>query len=289
MANPPSGANPSPDYATRRPASPLPPRTCDCHAHIFGPWDRFPLPAAPTYLPAEVPLEAYLRMLRVLGVGRAVLVQPSPYGSNNAALVAALRSGTFPLRGIALVDDDTPDAQLEALHLAGVHGVRRHLSENPRAALAALPRLAERIKAYGWHLQLLFEGARTPDIDRQLLALPVPIVIDHFGMVPAADGIESPGFQMLLRLARSGRCWFKLTAPYRVSTQSPRFPDVTPFVRALVAAAPDQCVWGTDWPHPNASFMPNDGDLADLLPAWIPDEALRRKILVENPERLYGF
>jgi 2-pyrone-4,6-dicarboxylate lactonase len=283
------GANPSPDSATRRPAVPLPPRTCDCHAHIFGPWDRFPLPAKPTYLPAEVPLPEYLHMLRTLGVARAVLVQPSPYGTNNAALVAALRSGSFPLRGIALIDGATTDAQLEELHAAGVQGIRRHVGADAAKDLAGVPELAERIKRFGWHLQFLLDAARTPDIDRALLALPVPLVFDHFGMVPAAGGIDSPGFQTLLRLARSDRCWFKLSAPYRISTQAPRYPDVTPFVHALLAAAPDRCVWGTDWPHPNADFMPNDGDLADLLPAWIPDEALRRKVLVDNPERLYGF
>jgi 2-pyrone-4,6-dicarboxylate lactonase len=290
VATPPlPGANPGPDPATRRPVLPLPLKACDCHAHIFGPWKRYPLSADPAYLPAEAPLPDYLRMLRALGCSRAVLVQPLPYGTDNSAMVAALRSGSFPLRGIALIDEATTDAQLEELHLAGVQGVRRHLTGNTAAAVAALPALAARIKRFGWHLQCYLQAAETPDIDRGLLDLPVPVVIDHFGMVPAAGGVDSPGFQMLLRLARSGRCWFKLSAPYRISSQSPRFPDVTPLARALLAAAPDRCVWGTDWPHPNVSTMPNDGDLADLLSEWIPDETLRRKVLVDNPERLYGF
>ncbi len=283
------GANPGPDPATRRPATRLPLRACDCHAHVFGPWDRFPLPSRPTYLPAEAPLPAYLRMLRTVGCSRAVLVQPSPYGTDNSALLAALRSGSFPLRGIALVGDAATDAQFEELHLAGVQGVRRHLTENTDAALALLPALAARIRPFGMHLQFYLDAARRPDIDRHLLDLPVPMVIDHFGLAPAGGGIGSPAMQMLLRLARSDRCWFKLSAPYRISSKPPRFPDVVPIVQALLAAAPDRCVWGTDWPHPNASFMPNDGDLVDLLPEWIPDEALRRKVLVDNPERLYGF
>lgn len=229
-------------------------------------------------------------MHRVIGCSRGVLVQPSPYGTDNAALKAALQSGSFPLRGIALIDDATPEAELEELHRLGVQGCRIHLSAaNAAAILPTLPALADRIRRVGWHIQFLPSLVELPGVDRVLLALSVPIVIDHFGMVPAATGTDSPGFQTLRRLARSGRCWFKLSAPYRISSQSPGFPDVIPLVRALVEAAPNRCVWGTDWPHPNASFMPNDGDLVDLLPAWIPDEGLRRKILVENPAELYGF
>jgi len=281
--------NPPPDPTPRQPATPLPPKACDCHAHIFGPFDRYPLPANPTYRPALAPLSEYVRMHRAIGCSRGVLVQPSPYATDNSALLAALRSGQYPLRGIALIDDATTEQQLEELHMAGVQGIRRALGKNPEAAVAALPALADRIKRLGWHLQLLLDAASSPDLDRALLALPVPIVIDHFGMVPADDGVDSPGFQMLLRLARSPRCWFKLSGAYRISTRSPKFPDVTPFARALVAAAPDRCVWGTDWPHPNTAFMPNDGDLVDMLTDWVPDEAVRRKILVTNPEQLYGF
>ena len=126
-------------------------------------------------------------------------------------------------------------------------------------------------------------------LEDELVKLPVDIVIDHFGHIAAADGVQAPAFQALLKLACSERCWFKLIGPYRVSRQPPLFADVTPYARALVAAAPERCVWGTDWPHPNAEFMPNDGDLADMLLEWIPDEALRKKVLVDNPARLYGF
>ncbi len=290
MADPlPPGQNPPPDPAPRTPALRLPPGACDCHAHIFGPFDRFPL-RNQSYLPALAPFSEYLRIHRAIGVSRGVLVQPSPYGTDNSAMMAALRSTPIPLRGIALIDEATTDAQIDALHAVGVQGCRIHLSAaNAGAILPTLPALAARIRRVGWHLQLLPSLAELPDVDRALLALPVPIVIDHFGMVPASGGTGSAGFQTLLRLAQSGRCWFKLSAPYRISSQAPAYADVVPLARALLAAAPQRCVWGTDWPHPNADFMPNDGDLVDLLSAWIPDEALRRRVLVDNPAELYGF
>ena len=282
--------NPGPDPNTRPPRLHLPPDACDCHAHAFGPRDRYPLIPHAGYLPAAVTLDDYLKMLRVLGVSRAVLVQPSPYGRDHSALLDALRSKQFPLRGVCLYDEALTDRQLEELHHYGVQGARLHLMpDNASAVLAALPRTAERVRQFGWHLQFYVNLAQHPDLDRLLLALPVPSVIDHFGLVPAAGGTDSPGFQTLLRLARSARCWFKLSAPYRISRQPPAFADVTPLARALAAAAPDRCVWATDWPHPNASFIPNDGDLVDLLGEWIPDAALRRRVLVDNPAQLYAF
>jgi predicted TIM-barrel fold metal-dependent hydrolase len=282
--------NPSPDPHPRTPRLRLPPGACDCHAHVFGPRERYPLAASPGYLPAVAPFASYLRMLRSIGCSRAVLVQPSPYGVDHSALLDALRAGLFPLRGIAVIDDTLTDRQLSELHFYGVQGVRVHLlPETYGATLATLPHLAERIRPFGWHLQLYLDAERTPDVDRALLQLPVPVVIDHFGLVPAAGGLHSPGFETLLRLARSDRCWFKLSAPYRASQRPPNFPDVAPMAQALVAATPTRCVWGTDWPHPNAAFMPNDGDLVDLLAAWIPDAATRHRVLVDNPSELYGF
>lgn len=282
--------NPSPDPNPREPKLRLPPGACDCHAHVFGPRDRYPLKPQAGYEPAPAPFSEYLKMLRTIRCSRAVLVQPSPYGPDHSAMLDALRSGEFPLRGIALYDDALTDLQLEELHHYGVQGARVHLlPENTESVLARLPGIAERVRRFGWHLQFYLNAERNPDVDRVLLALPVPLVIDHFGLVPAAGGTTSRGFQTLLRLARSGQCWFKLSAPYRVSQQPPHFSDVTPLARALLAAAPDRCVWGTDWPHPNASFMPNDGDVVDLLSDWAPDETLRHKLLVENPATLYGF
>lgn len=281
---------PGPIAATHKPRFQFPAGACDCHAHVFGPQQQYPLAPSHGYVPPPASIEDYVRMLRTIGCERAVIVNPSIYGTDNRCTVDALRSGQFQFRGVAVIDDQTTDSELEDMHQAGVRGVRLNLkSKGSTYGLDAAPRLAERIKARGWHLQFFMDIRTMLDIDQQLVKLPVDIVIDHFGHVDAADGVAAPGFQTLLRLARHERCWFKLIGPYRLSRQTPMFPDVTPLACALVAAAPERCVWGTDWPHPNTDFMPNDGDLAGMLLDWIPDEALRNRVLADNPARLYDF
>jgi len=189
-----------------------------------------------------------------------------------------------------VIDEKTTDSQLEDMHRAGVRGVRLNVkSKGSIYSIDAAPRLAHRLKARGWHLQFFLDARTLPGLDRQLARLPVDIVIDHFGHIDVSDGLQAPAFQTLLRLARNERCWFKLIGPYRISKQSPKFQDVTPFARALLELAPDRCVWGTDWPHPNTDFMPNDGDLADMVLDWIPDAKLRARVLADNPARLYDF
>jgi 2-pyrone-4,6-dicarboxylate lactonase len=205
-------------------------------------------------------------------------------------MVAALTSGVFDFRGVAVVDKTVSDGELEALHRAGVRGIRINLSsKTPGIPLDQAPKLAARIKPLGWHLQFFLRVGQVPSLEQVIAQIPVPCVIDHFGHAAATGGLESPEFGILLRLARLEHVWFKLIGPYRISTQWPLYPDVAPLARALVAAAPDRCVWGTDWPHPNTAYMPNDGDLADALGEWLPDAGARRKVLVDNPGRLYGF
>jgi predicted TIM-barrel fold metal-dependent hydrolase len=283
---------PGPDNDTRTPHWKLPAGSCDCHAHVFGPQTRFPYIPSAAYIPPDASAEDYARMLRTIGCQRAVLVQPSVYGTDNSAMVAALRSGVFEFRGLAVVDEDVSDRELEDMHAAGVRGVRLNLaSETPGLTLAHAPRLAARIKALGWHLQFFMDLRKMTDAEDRLASLDIDIVIDHFGRVRADDGLDAPGFQTLLKLLQRENVWAKLIGPYFLSDRVPDFPDVTPFARAVVAAAPDRVVWGTDWPHPAArgNLMPNDGVLADLIPEWIPDEGQRKKVLVENPARLYGF
>ena len=279
-----------PDPDTRRPRVQFPEGACDCHAHVFGPPDRFPLVPNAAYIPPAASPQDYARMLSAIGCQRAVLVQPSIYGTNNRCMVAAMNSGVFDFRGVAVIEETAGDAELEALHRAGVRGVRINVaSKTAGLTLDQAPRLAARVKGLGWHLQFFLRIGESPAFEEQIARLPVPCVIDHFAHVQAAEGVQSPGFQALLRLVRLEHVWFKLIGPYRISTRWPLYPDVAPLARALVAAAPDRCVWGTDWPHPNAAHMPNDGDLADALGEWFPDAAVRHALLVQNPARLYGF
>jgi len=281
---------PGPDPTTRRPRVRFPAGACDCHAHVFGPQGRFPYLPDAAYIPPDALPQDSARMLSTIGCQRAVLVQPSVYGTDNRCMVAALTSGVFTLRGVAVVNENIRDTELEALHRTGVRGVRINVaSKTAGLSMEQAPRLAARIKPLGWHLQFFLRVDQFPDFERAIARLPVACVIDHFGRVHAADGVHSTGFETLLRLARLTHVWFKLIGPYRISEQRPLYPDVAPLAQALVAAAPDRCVWGTDWPHPNTAHMPNDGDLADALAEWLPDAAVRHKLLVENPACLYDF
>jgi 2-pyrone-4,6-dicarboxylate lactonase len=281
---------PGPTANPRPPHIVFPAGACDCHSHVFGPQDAFPYLPNAAFIPPDASPREYTRMLRTIGCERAVIVQPSIYGSDNRCLVAALTSGVLDFRGVAVVDESISDPELEALHRAGVRGVRINLSsKTPGIPLDQAPRLAARIGPLGWHLQFFVRIGQVPSLESIIAQMPVACIIDHFGHAPAVGGVESPEFKLLLGLARLDHVWFKLIGPYRISRQHPLYPDVAPLARALVAAAPDRCVWGTDWPHPNTEYMPNDGDLADALGEWFPDAETRRKVLVDNPDRLYGF
>jgi len=281
---------PGPDPDTRRPRVQYPAGACDCHAHVFGPQRRFPYLPNAAYIPPDALPQDFARMLSRIGCQRAVLVQPSVYGVDNGCMVAALTSGVFNFRGVAVVEEHIGDDELQALHHAGVRAVRINLaSKTAGLTMAQAPGLAARIKPFGWHLQFYLNVEKSPEFEGEVSRLPVPCVIDHFGHVRAAEGLHAKGFETLLRLARLPHLWFKLIGAYRISERRPLYPDVAPLARALVAAAPDRCVWGTDWPHPNVTSMPNDGDLADALGEWLPDVAVRRRVLVDNPATLYGF
>lgn len=276
---------------TQQPRIRFPAGATDCHAHVFGPQMRYPfLPDAGYIAPDALPAD-YTRMLTTIGCERAVLVQPSVYGTDNRCMLDAMRAGVFNFRGIAVIDAGVTDRELEDLHSAGVRGVRINLaSATPGLTLADAHRLAPRLKALGWHLQFFLDLKKTPEAEGQLAQLPITIVIDHFARVSAAQGLDAPPMRALLRLVQRDHCWAKIMGPYFVSAHRPVYDDVAPFARTVVAAAPDRVVWGSDWPHPSPQgAMPNDGYLADLLLDWVPDETQRRKLLVDNPARLYGF
>ena len=206
-------------------------------------------------------------------------------------MVDTLRSGLHALRGIAVVEANVSDSELADLHAAGVRGVRINLaSETEGLTLADGERLAPRLKELGWHLQFYLDLPKMPEAEAKLAKLKIDIVIDHFARCQAQDGVNAPAFQALQRLVSRDNCWAKIMGPYFTSKNAPLYPELTPMARALVAAAPDRIVWGTDWPHPGArALMPEDHLLADMLAEWVPDEAQRRKVLVNNPARLYWF
>jgi len=284
----------APDPAPRKPKLKLPALACDTHAHICGPASRYPYWDGRVYTPPDCLLPAYRHMLATLGVERAVLVQPSVYWTDNAAMLDAMRAAGPAFRGVAVVEDTVSDAEIARLHAAGVRGVRCNIvdivEDKGKLPLAMLRRLADKIKDRGWHIELLMHADEFPEMDQAFADFPVDIVLGHLGYLSTAKGIDDRGFQALLRLMRANKAWVKLTGPYRISTGPMPHADTNAFAHALIDAAPDRVVWGTDWPHVMAKgHMPNDGDLCDLLAAWVPDERLRDRVLVENPAKLYGF
>ena len=272
----------------------LPALACDTHAHICGPATRYPYWSGRIYTPPDCVLGDYRHLLKTLGVERAVLVQPSVYATDNRLLLDALGEAGPNFRAVAVVEDSIGDAELERMHALGVRGVRCNIvdiaEDKGKLPLAMLARLAAKIHRFGWHIELLMHADEFPDMDRAFDDFPVDIVLGHLGYLRTEKGTEDPGFQALLRLMRRKKAWVKLTGPYRISSQPLPYPDTIPFAHALLDAAPDRVVWGTDWPHVMMKGpMPNDGDLCDVLSAWAPDETLRHRVLVENPAGLYGF
>ena len=281
---------PGPIHNTTQPRFTLPPRSCDCHAHIFGPQSRYAYDQKRRYTPPDALITDYVRMLTILGVERGVLVQPSVYMTDNTALLDGLAESRIPMRGIAVVGADVTDAELERMHGFGVRGLRLNFRFDNGVGADIAPALARRIAPLGWHLQFRIMSENYVSVLRMLDELAVDIVVDHIGQVPVDQGTGGKDFQALLGLVRTGRVWVKLSAPMRMSRQELPYSDVTPFVQELVAAAPAQMLWATDWPHTTiTNRMPNDGALADLLLDWIPDEATRRRVLVDNPAKRYGF
>jgi 2-pyrone-4,6-dicarboxylate lactonase len=285
-----------PDPHPREPKFEFPPLACDCHAHICGPSGVYTYIPQRIYSPPDALLPEYRHLLDKLGCRRAVLVQPSFYGTDNSAMLAAMKAGGPAFRGVAVIGDDATASELEAMHAAGVRGARLNIVDvregKGQLPIERIARLADRIRPFGWHIEFLMHVDEFPEIDTTLGRLPVDVVFGHLGYVKTEKGITAPGFQSLLRLLRSGRAWVKLTGPYRISSQTLPHGDTNAFAHALLDAAPERIVWGTDWPHVATKWtipMPNDGALADLLLDWVPNAAQRARVLTENPETLYGF
>lgn len=284
-----------PDFNPRKPKLTLPMLACDTHAHILGPIARYAYSPARVYTPPDCLLTDYQKMLATLGVARAVLVQPSVYGTDNTVMLDAMGAAGSVFRGVAVVDDAIADTELARLNAAGVRGVRVNIVDvkdrKPGTLpMAELTALAKRVAPMGWHMEFLMHCDEFPDMDRTFADFPVDIVLGHLGYMKTDRGVNDPGFQALLRLMKAGKAWIKFTGPYRITTQAMPHADTNAFAHALVAANAQRVLWGSDWPHVMVkSAMPNDGDLCDLLSAWIPDAATREQVLVRNPAQLYGF
>ena len=287
----------APDRAPRAPRVPLPAGACDCHAHICGPAARFPYAHERIYTPPDATIADYFTLLNSLGVDCAVLVQPSVYGTDNRALLEALQTAGPGFRGVAVTDPAISDINIALLHRVGIRGIRLNLVDRKDARnqvpLDALRALAKRIAPFGWHIEFLVNLDDAAGFMSAIADLPVPIVLGHMGYprFGAASWTTAPGFADLLRMLEKGRCWVKLTGPYRISRAADLpYDDVDPVAARLVEAAPHRLLWGSDWPHVMMKKpMCNDGAICDLLERWIPDATTRRKILVENPMHLYGF
>jgi predicted TIM-barrel fold metal-dependent hydrolase len=262
----------------------------------LGPAARYPYSNQRIYTPPDCTQQDYLALVRALGIDRAVLVQPSVYGTDNQAMLDMLLSAPISCRGVAVVGQDIASDDLLSLHQAGVRGLRCNVVDVKEKMPGVLPidhllTLAKKIAPMGWHLELLAHVDEYPDLYQALRHFPVPVVFGHFGYARVANGVDSDGFQGFLELLREQKAWAKMSGPYRISGQTaPPYSDVLPIAATVLAANPKQLVWGTDWPHVMVtSAMPNDADLCDLLSDWLPTPELQRQVLINNPERLYDF
>ncbi len=287
------------------PHSVLPAGSCDCHTHVFGPTDRYPLSADRQYTPDQARLEDMLRLHDQLGIERVVIVHPSPYGSDNSCTVDALLALGERGRGVGVIDEKTSDKQLQAMHDAGVRGVRINLEtdgiHDPAMATRQLLWAHDRVKDLGWHVQIYTNLAVFASLEPVLDQLTVPVVLDHFCRAQAALGPDQAHFSNLLQRVRQGQVWVKLSAPHRISN-APDCADAAVMVQALIVANPDRLLWGSDWPHPGAApgkprqrevmetFNPiDDGRALNRLVEWVNEPIILKKILADNPAKLYDF
>ena len=293
-----------------QPATPvnfdIPAGACDCHTHIHGDPEKFPFFAGRVYTPELASPEEMSALHKALKIERVVIVTPSVYGPDNSSTLYGMTARGANARGVAVIDDKTSEADLDAMNKAGFRGIRLNLAtggvNDPNVGRQRFSAAVERMKARGWHVQLFTSLAMITAIKELVAASPVPVVFDHFGGAQAELGVGQPGFADLVELVKSGKAYVKISGAYRASKLGPDYPDAAPLAKALIAANPERIVWGTDWPHPDSVtpqgkkitdvtplFQIDDGRLLNQLPVWAPDAATRKTILVDNPARLYGF
>jgi len=273
----------------RKPKFKLPPGATDAHCHVFGPAAKFPYASNRRYTPEDAPKEMLRALHDHLGVERSVIVQASCHGTDNAAMLDCIASDPKRYHGVAIVDDGFADKDYDKLHNGGVRGVRfnfvKHLGGAPD--MGVFNRVIERIKGRGWHVVLHLDAPDIVPLSPMIRKLPLPFIIDHMGRVPAKDGVDQPPLKALLELSRLENCWIKVCGAERISM--PPYDQAVPIAHALVQAAPERVLWGTDFPHPNATHEADEADLVDLVPQYAPDALAQKRLLVDNPARLYGF
>jgi len=268
-----------------------PPGAVDAHCHVFGPADTFPYAPERKYTPCDAPKEKLFELRDFLGLSRNVIVQASCHGRDNTAMVDALQAAGGRATGIAVVGPDVTAEELAALDAAGVRGVRfnfvkRLVDATPRENYL---RIADKITRLGWHIVVYFEAPELESLTPFLTSLPATLVVDHMGRPDVAKGVDHPDFQRFVRLlADHDKIWTKVTCPERLTVAGPPYDDVVPFARTLVERFPDRVLWGTDWPHPNMTWIvPDDGELVDMIPRIATTAAQQQALLVDNPNRLY--
>lgn len=284
----------------------VPAGATDCAVHVFGDPKRHPYWEGRTYTPEPATVTELRSFLQALRLDRVVVVQATPYGTDNSCVIDSIRELGSRARGVAIIDEKTSQASFDEMHRAGVRGIRLNLGNlGVTDAAAARQRLmigVERTKSRkNWSIQISATPAAFEAMRTELMALPVPLVIDHFAGVAVERGIEQPGFGTIVDLVKSGKAYVKISNAESVS-RKPNLSDLAPFAKALISANPERVLWGTAWPHPTAGAVPgrkatdlalhlqtDDGRVMNMLPVWVPDTATRRKILVENPARLYEF
>jgi predicted TIM-barrel fold metal-dependent hydrolase len=291
-----------------QPATPVnfevPAGACDCHTHIHGDPAKFPYFSGRVYTPEMATPAEMAQLHKALRMQRVVIVTPSVYGTDNSATLFGMKARGNDARGVAVIDDKTPEGELDAMAKAGVRGIRLNLATggtaDPALGRQRFQAAVERVRRRNWHIQMYTNLAMVAALRDLIAASPVPVVFDHFGGAQAALGPQQPGFADLLALVGSGKAWVKISGGYRASKLAPDYPDAAPLAQALIGANPERIVWGTDWPHPNSAsgrpvsevapfFEIDDARLLNQLPVWASDAAVRKKILVDNPARLYGF
>ena len=280
-----------PDPQARKPRLALPPGACDCHFHLFGPATQYTFDPASPYVCDDMLPETFFAQQEVLGFSRGVLISGGGYGRDTTHLIDTLTRFPDRLRGIVWAAEGIDAKQILHLDALGVRGVR-FISEKRRGGLPVISEpVAHRVyETAQWQVHFYPDGDLAAQAPR-LLALPNPIVLDHFASLDARAGIGQADFTLLLKMLDTGRVWVKLSGPMRCTLDEFPYAAMTPFAQALVRHAPQRIIWGSDWPHVNMNerLMPNDGDLVDLIEEWIPDAGTRRRVLVDNPVQLFGF